>query len=268
MGTETRRRNGFGAAWLAAPLAVLVATLVVARAAPAEPLRVFAAASLTEAFRELKSLYERKHPGETVALYFAGSQILRTQIEQGAAADVFASADLAHADALRNAKLLDAYEIFARNRIVVVVPKGGTDTTLRRLEDLAAPGIRLVVAAAAVPVGHYTSEVFAKLGAAALYGDGFQQRLQANVVSHETNVRAVLSKVALDEADAGFVYATDAATSDKVRTIDIPEPYNVVAEYPIGILTRSAAPEKARALIELVRGNEGRAILRRHGFAR
>jgi molybdate transport system substrate-binding protein len=246
-------------------LAVLVATLCVARAALAEPLRVFAAASLTEAFREITAIYERKHPNDRVSLYLAGSQILRTQIEQGARADVFASADLAHADALRAAELLDAYEIFARNRIVVVVPKGKGKVS--RLEDLGTRGIKLVVAGDAVPVGHYTKEVFAKLGAAKLYGDRFQQQVEANVVSQETNVRAVLSKVALDEADAGFVYATDAATSDKVRTIDIPEPYNIVAEYPIGVVTRSAAPGKARAFVALVRGEEGRAILRKQGFA-
>jgi molybdate transport system substrate-binding protein len=244
---------------------VFVGALCVVRAAPAEPLRVFAAASLTEAFQEMKALYGRKHPTASVALYFAGSQVLRTQIEQGATADVFASADLAHADALRTAKLLDAYQIFARNRIVVVVPQGKGKVS--RLEDLATPGIKLVVAGDAVPVGHYTKEVLAKLDVARLYGDGFQQRVQANVVSQETNVRAVLSKVALDEADAGFVYATDAATSDKIRTIDIPEPYNVVAEYPIGVLTRSAAPERARAFVALVRSEEGRAILRKQGFA-
>jgi molybdate transport system substrate-binding protein len=265
METRIPRRKEFGAAGLAAALAVLVATLGVARAAQAEPLRVFAAASLTEAFQAIKAIYERKHPNDSVELYFAGSQILRTQIEQGAAADVFAAADLAHADALRTAKLLDAYEIFARNRIVVVVPRGKGKVS--RLEDLATPDIKLVVAGDTVPVGHYTKAVLAKLDAAKLYGDGFQQRVQANVVSQETNARGVLSKVALDEADAGFVYVTDAVTSDKVRTIDVPDPYNAVAEYPIGMVARSKAPGKARAFIALVRGNEGPAMLRKQGFA-
>jgi len=256
-----QRRKTLGAAALAA----FVSMLSVEQAVPAETLRVSAAASLTDAFREVAAIYEQRHPGDRVELNFAGSQILRTQIEQGAPADVFASADLLHVDALRSAGLLGSYGIFARNRIVLVVPSG--DAKVGRLEDLGKPGIKIVVAGAAVPVGHYTSDVLAKLDAAGRYGDDFRARAQANVISQETNVRAVLSKVALGEADAGFVYATDAITSSKVRTIDIPDRDNVVAAYPIGILTSAVAPEKAKAFIDLVLGDEGQSILRKYGFA-
>jgi molybdate transport system substrate-binding protein len=244
----------------------LVALLLAARAAHADTLRVSAAASLTEAFQEIAALYEQAQPGDSVELNFAGSQVLRTQIEQGAAADVFASADLVHADALKAGGLLGPYQVFARNRLVVVVPAQGA--RVRGLQDLARPGMKLVVAGPSVPVGRYTTQAIAKLAAAGLFGDDFQARAHANVASQETSVRAVLAKVALGEADAGFVYASDAATApEKVRTLDVPERYNVVAQYPIGVLARSGAAEKARVFVALVTGSEGQAILRKHGFA-
>lgn len=246
----------------------VAAAVLLAAAQPtsAGTLRVFAAASLTDAFHEIAEVYERAHPGDSVELNFAGSQVLRTQIEQGAAADVFASADLAHADALKGAGLLGPHQVFARNRLVVVVP--AHDARVGRLQDLVRPGTKVVVAGATVPVGRYTTQVMSRMAAAGRFGDDFQMRVQANVASQETNVRAVLAKVALGEADAGFVYATDAATlPEKVRMFDIPKRYNVVAEYPIGVVTRSAAAEQAKAFVALVLGQEGQAILRRYGFA-
>ena len=250
----------------AAPLAALMAAAT-AQVASAETVRVFAAASLMEAFRDVAALYEQQHAGDAIELNFAGSQVLRTQIEQGAPADVFASADLAHADALKAAGLLGPHDVFARTRLVVVVPTGSP--RVKGLQDVARPGVKVLVAGPTVPVGRYTTQALARLGAAGLYGDDFQARVQANVVSQETNVRAVLSKVALGEADAGFVYVTDAATAaQKVQVIDIPERHNVVAEYPIGVLTKSAAAAQAKAFVDLVLGPEGQAILRKYGFAR
>lgn len=250
----------------AAPLAALMAAAT-AQVASAETVRVFAPASLVEAFRDVAALYEQQHAGDAIELNFAGSQVLRTQIEQGAPADVFASADLAHADALKAAGLLGPDDVFARNRLVVVVPAGSP--RVKGLKDVARPGVKVLVAGPSVPVGRYTTQALAKLGAAGLYGDDFQARVQANVVSQETNVRAVLSKVALGEADAGFVYVTDATTAaQRVQVIDIPERYNVVAEYPIGVVTKSAAALQAKAFVDLVLGPEGQAILRKYGFAR
>jgi molybdate transport system substrate-binding protein len=225
-------------------------------------LHVFAAASLTDAFREIAAAYEKAHPGVRVELNFAGSQMLRTQIEQGAPADVFASADVVHAEALGRAGLLGPRRLFARNALVVVVPAAGGK--VGRLADLAGPGVKIVIAGPSVPAGRYTSEVLARLGA----DPAFAARLQANVVSHETNVRAVLSKVVLGEADAGFVYATDAAAAKgKVRILEIPPRDNVTSEYPIAAVSRSAAPGPAQHFIALVMGAEGQAILRKHGFA-
>jgi molybdate transport system substrate-binding protein len=248
-----------------AGVAVLACAALAATAAPATTLRVSAAASLTDAFRELAAAYERSHPGLTVELNFAGSQVLQTQIEHGARVDVFASADLAHAQALAKAGLLGPHRVFARNRLVVARPAG--EGKVRRLEDLARPGIRLVVAGPSVPAGRYTAEALGKMSAGP-FGAGFRTSVEANVVSQETNVRAVLAKVALGEADAGFVYATDLVGARGVAAIDIPEACNVIAEYPIGILRESAAPAEAAAFVDFVLSADGQAVLGRHGFTR
>jgi molybdate transport system substrate-binding protein len=253
--------RGSWAALCAGVLWSLTATV-----ASAETVRVFAAASLTDAFGELAATFERTDPQDRVELNFAGSQVLRTQIEQGAPADVFASADLAHAEALRKAGLLGACRVFARNRLVVVAPAG--PGRVRRLRDLARPGVRLVVAGASVPVGRYTAQVLGRLAASGLFGDDFQDRVRANVMSEETNVRSVLSKVALGEADAGFVYATDVARSDKVRPIAVPDRYNVVAEYAVGVVNGASAAGPAQSFVDFVLGPEGQRVLSAYGFAR
>jgi molybdate transport system substrate-binding protein len=255
-------RSGRGAATAAALVSCLA---LVPNVAWAETARIFAAASLTAAFQDLAASYERDHPGNRIEVNFAGSQVLRTQIEQGAPADVFASADLAHAEALRKAGLLGPYRVFARSKVVVVAPSG--DGRVSQLRDLALPGVRIVVAGASVPVGRYASQVLGKMSASGLYGDDFRGRVRANVVSEETNVRAVLSKVALGEADAGFVYQTDVAGSD-VRMIEVPERYNVVAEYAIGVVAGAASADLARSFVDFVVGPEGQGVLGKYGFAR
>jgi molybdate transport system substrate-binding protein len=190
--------------------------------------------------------------------------VLRAQIEQGAPADVLAFADVVHADALRQSGALREYRIFARNALGVVVP--ARDARVRRLGDLARPGVKVVVAGATVPVGRYAMQVLDKLAASGLHGDDFRARVQANVVSQETNVRAVLAKVALGEADAGFVYLTDASVvADRVETLVVPDQYNVVPEYPIARLARSEHPHAA-GFVDWVLGSQGRRVLSRHGF--
>ncbi len=229
--------------------------------ASAETVRVFAASSLTEAFGEIAAVFEAGHPGTRLELSFAGSQVLRTQIEQGAPADVFASADREHADALVRKGLLGPTRVFARNALVVVAPAEAAKVS--SLADLALPGTRVVLAGPAVPAGRYAAEALRRLDAQSGLGAGFGARVRANVVSEETNVRATLSKVLLGEADAGFVYATDAASAAaRVRVLELP--VDVVAEYPIGVLRRAALP--SAAFVDLVLGERGQAILRRHGF--
>ncbi len=244
---------------------VIVITLSSSAIALAETVRVFAAASLTEAFGDIAALYRAQNPEDDVETNFAGSQILRTQIEEGAPADVFASADHAQMDALKTRGLVGPDSVFARNRLVVVTPRD--EPVVRRVVDLARSGVRIVIADGNVPVGRYTTQVLGKMNRAGLFGDDFQKRVMANVVSQETNVRAVLAKVSLDEVDAGVVYATDARTvADKVSVLDIPDRMNVVAEYPIAVLAKCAARAGGARFLALVLSESGQAILAKRGF--
>jgi molybdate transport system substrate-binding protein len=241
----------------------LIGLLAPAAVRAQEPVKVFAASSLMEAFGEIAADFE-KAVGTPVELSFAGSQVLRTQIEQGAPADVYAFADLIHADALKNAGLVRNRDVFTRNALAIVVP--GEGARIRSVQDVARRGMKVVVAGPAVPVGHYTAQVIAKLAASGLYGDDFQTRVLANVVSQETNVRTVLAKVTLGEADAGFVYLTDAKTvADKVGILEIADRYNVVAEYPIGLVAKSKHP-LASSFVERVVSPDGQRVLRKYGF--
>jgi len=207
------------------------------RAAPASSITVFAAASLTEAFTVLGKVFEERVPLR-VAFNFAGSQQLALQIEQGAQVDVFASADQRWMKYLQQRGLtLGTPREFARNRLVIIIPRSNPGK-ITQLQDLARPGLKFVIEADAVPAGRYIREALAKLSRAPGYGPDFAQRVLKNVVSEEDNVKAVVAKVQLGEADAGAVYRTDVtqAVADKIASIDIPDPYNVIASYPIAIV--------------------------------
>jgi molybdate transport system substrate-binding protein len=239
-----------------------------ARSAPRPALTVFAAASLTDAFRDLGRAYEAAHPGASVRFSFAGSQQLAVQIEQGAPADVFASADRRWMEYARDKGVIDGdAPVFARNRLVVIVPRRNP-ARIRRLEDLARRGTKLVVAAGAVPAGSYTREMLAKLAATPGFPAGFDRQVLANVVSEEENVRSVVSKVQLGEADAGVVYRSDVTppVARYVAELAIPDSANVIAEYPIARVKASANAAAAREFIALVTSDEGRRILERHGL--
>ena len=226
-------------------------------------LTVFAAASLRDAFGALGTEFEREHPGVKAQFNFAGSQELRTQIEQGAPADVFAPADTKHMDAAHKAGLVDAPRLFATNAPVIVVPADNPGK-VGELKDLATVK-RLVIGAPEVPIGKYTLEILDK--AKTQYGVDFPSRVQARVVSRELNVRQVLTKVTLGEADAAIVYRTDARSAgDKVRVIEIPAELNVLAEYPIATVARAPNADLARAWVTLVTGPTGQAALEDAGF--
>ncbi len=231
-------------------------------AAPTE-LTVFAAASLREAFEEVGRLYEAATPGAKVRLNLAGSQELRTQIEQGARADVFASADLKHAEALARAGLVDDPTIFARNEPVVVVP-ADNPAGLRVFADLPNAR-RIVVGAPEVPIGAYTLLILGR--AKGPLGADFEARVSARVASRELNVRQVLAKVTLGEADAGIVYRTDArAAKGKVSEIPIPPAVNVVAEYPVSVVRGTKEPTRAAAFVALHLAPAAQARLAAAGF--
>jgi len=241
---------------------VLAVALSARAQGPAEVV-VFAAASLREAFAEMGKRFEATHPGTKVVFNLAGSQELRTQIENGAPADVFASADQKHMQALVAAKLAAAPKVFVRNEPVLVVPKGNP-ARLGGLQDLPKAR-RIVVGVPEVPIGAYTLRILD--AASKQYGGDFRARVEARVASRELNVRQILAKVSLGEADAAIVYRTDASTAkQKVEVIAIPSDLNVVAEYPIAVLTRATQPALADEFVRLVLSPAGREVLASFGF--
>ena len=229
---------------------------------------VFAAASLTDAFGEIASGFEARYAGTHVNLSFAGSSQLRAQILEGAPADVFASADQQNMDQVVAAGRISGNpQVFARNRLVVIVP-AANPAGITTLEDLARPGVKLVLAQPDVPVGFYAREALAKMDGTEPFGAGFAERVLANVVSEETNVRQVVTKVQLGEADAGIVYVSDVTpgVQDQVATIAIPDAFNVIAAYPIAAVSGAPNPAGAAAFVSYVLSVEGQAVLARHGF--
>jgi molybdate transport system substrate-binding protein len=243
--------------------AALVALTACRAPAPEHELVVFAAASLREAFGAIAGDFERARPTVRVTFNFAGSQELRTQIEQGADADVFASADQKHMDALARLGRTRAPALFARNEPVVVVARERA-ASIRSFADLPNAS-RIVVGAPEVPIGRYTGRILDN--AAARLGVDFRARIEAKVASRELNVRQVLAKVSLGEADAGFVYRSDvAAAGDRVATVSIPHEINVVAEYPIAVVADAPHPELARAWVDEVLSPPGQRALAKAGF--
>jgi molybdate transport system substrate-binding protein len=236
-----------------------------ARGGETQEIVVFAAASLREVFQSVAQSFEKQYPKVKVRFNFAGSQDLRVQIEQGAKVDVFASADWKHMKFLVSKMMVVEPAVFARNLPVVVVPKNNP-AKLRSFADLPK-ATHLVVGATEVPIGAYTDEIF--VASAKLYGEAFHQKILARIRSRELNVRQVLTKVVLGEADAGIVYKTDAQTvADRVQTMEIPAAINVVAEYPIAALKAAPEPELARAFVKLVLSKQGQAILADAGFSK
>jgi len=238
-----------------------------ATAAP-RTLTVFAAASLTGAFGDIGKAFEAANPGVAVTFNFAGSQALRTQIEQGATPDVFASADHKNMDPLVQENLVAAggAKDFATNLLVVILPPGNP-ANVQTLSDLTRAGLKIDLADSSVPVGNYARQVLTNMSKDPTYGADYSDKVLANVVSNETDVKAVVSKVDLGEADAGIVYVTDAAAAPGLKSIPIPADYNVIAQYPIATLAASPNPDLASAFVDYVLSADGQAILNKWGFA-
>jgi molybdate transport system substrate-binding protein len=232
-------------------------------------LTVFAAASLKESFSELGKQFEALHPGVKVAINLANSQQLRTQLEEGALADVFASANTKEMNAAIRSSLVvsGTQKTFARNRLVVIYPKDNPGK-LAALADLSRPGLKLDIADRAVPVGQYTLDMLGKMSADPAFGTDFQANVLKNVVSYENDVKAVVSKVSLGEADAGIVYSTDvtAAVAPVLGTLDVPNPFNQLATYPIAVLTAAPEPELAAQYVDLVLSDAGQQVMKSYGF--
>ena len=218
----------------------------------ANEIKVFAAASLTAAFTELGQQYTSANGGTKVTFNFAGSQALATQIRQGAPADVFASADLANMDKVKD--LVATPQNFASNRLAIVVEQGNPKG-VKGLADLADPGLKVVLAAPDVPAGRYAAEALGKADVA------------VKPVSQEDNVKAVVTKVSLGEADAGIVYVTDVtAGGSKVEGVDIPDDHNVTATYPVATVMTAKDQAGAEAFLDLVLSAEGQQVLKKYGF--
>jgi molybdate transport system substrate-binding protein len=232
-------------------------------------LTVLAAASLTESFTELGALFESQHEGVTVSFNFAGSQALAEQLAQGAEADVFASASNKYMTAAIDAGRVaaDTSSVFVYNRLVVIYPKDNPGG-ITELKDLAKSGLKVDLADASVPVGQYALDFLDKATADASFGAQFKETVLSNVVSYEENVKAVVTKISLGEADAGIVYVTDitADAAELVGTIDIPDELNTIATYPIAAVSDSKNAELAQAFVELVLSSDGQAILAKYGF--
>ena len=231
-----------------------------------QTLTVFAAASLTDAFIEIGAAFDVANPGVTTTFNFGGSQTLRTQIEEGAPVDVFASANAKEMDTLVTGSFVtaDIAQVFLTNKLVVILP-ADNPAALEKLEDLANPGIKLVLAAEEVPVGKYSRQAFDLMDAS--FGTGFKDKVLANVVSNEDNVKQVVAKIQLGEADAGIVYTSDAIAAPDLKTIEIPADLNVIAKYPIAPLVNSENTELAAQFIEYVLSAEGQSVLAKWGFA-
>jgi molybdate transport system substrate-binding protein len=234
-------------------LSLMVAGLAAASApgsaAPTARITVYAAASLTDVFPRIDA---------SPRYSFGGSNTLAAQIQHGAPADVFASANMTLPNTLFAKSLCSKPVVFTRNALVIVVPKSNP-AKLRSVYDLTRKGIKLVIAGPGVPVGSYTLQVLRNMN--------LSSAVLAHVVSRETDVREVLAKVALGEADAGFVYATDAKVdAGKVKVIKLPAWAQPKVQYGICIVSGSSNRADAQAFVKKVLSKAGQTKLRRAGF--
>jgi molybdate transport system substrate-binding protein len=237
--------------------AVVVAVALVAAGCssggPRRQVTVFAAASLSAAFNAMAKPFADAHDNFSVTYNFAGSQQLVAQLQQGAKADALATADQTTMASVPAKDRSGSAAVFARNRLVIAVGRGNPKH-VQTLTDLAQPDLKVVIAAPAVPAGKYTSQALAKAG------------VKLNPVSLEDNVEAVVTKVGLGEADAGIVYVTDATGARNVDAVQIPDVYNVIAEYPAVGLNTGSQRAGGQQFVDFLESPSGQSILRRFGF--
>jgi molybdate transport system substrate-binding protein len=229
-------------------------------------LTVLAASSLIDAFGELANRFEEQNPGVRVKQSFESSSTLLAQIQQGAPADVFASAAEEEMDkAVKDGLVKGEPEVFVKNREIVMVPKDNP-ANIRRFRDVAKPDVKLVLAGKDVPAADYALEILGK--ARGEYGADFEKDVLSNVVSRESDVRASVNRVVVGDADATFGYASDYTPHirDKVEIVQIPPDLNIVAIYPIAALEDAKSPELAKMWVELVTSEEGQRVLQKWNF--
>lgn len=239
-------------------LSLLVACSSSAGGSGSSPtITVFAASSLTAAFTKIGSDYEAANPGTDVTFDFGSSTDLAAQIQSEGTADVFASASSAAMDTVASDPGVTDRADFVTNRLVVVTPPGDPGG-VGSIRDLAAPGVQVILGAVGVPVGDYARQ--------ALQNAGVAEEALANVVSNEEDDASIVAKISAGEADAAIVYTSDVTTASGLRSVPIPDAVNVVATYPIAVVSGSSQTAAARAFVRYVTGPSGQATLRGFGF--
>ncbi len=254
-----------GATRTAAP-ATQAVTAAPATAAPVS-LTIFGAASLKGVLDKAKAQYETANPGTTLTISTDSSSALETQIEQGAPADVFLSADTKNPQALVDKGFASgSLVVFAGNELTIVVPTDNPGQVATP-KDLARAGLKIIAAGDNVPITKYANQLVANLAALPGYSTDFAAAYAANVISKEDNVKAVIAKIELGEGDAAIVYVTDAKASTKVATIAIdPDSANVPATYAGVVVKASASGDAAKAFLDWFAGPDGQAVLAGFGF--
>ena len=229
-------------------------------------LTILAASSLIDAFGELGKTFEKQNEGVTVKQSFESSSTLLTQIQQGAPADVFASAAMEEMDtAVEDGLVAGKPQVFVKNREIIMVPKDNP-AGITEFQDVANPGVKLALAQEDVPAADYARQIMDKANAS--YGEDFEKRVLSNVVSREADVRASVNRVVVGDADATFGYASDYTVDirDRVKVVPIPSDLNIIATYPIAALKDAEHPGLAKMWVELVTSKEGQRVLKKWNF--
>jgi molybdate transport system substrate-binding protein len=229
-------------------------------------LTILAASSLIDAFGELGETFEQQNEGVTVKQSFESSSTLLTQIQQGAPADVFASAAQEEmGTAVEDGLVAGQPEVFVKNREIIMVPKDNP-AGIKEFPDVAEPGVKLALAQKNVPAADYALQILDK--ANARYGPSFKKDVLSNVVSREADVRASVNRVVVGDADATFGYASDYTVDvrDRVKVVQIPPDLNIIATYPIAALKDAEDSELAKKWVELVTSKEGQRVLEKWNF--
>ena len=227
---------------------------------------IFAASSLTESLTDVGDLFMANNLGYEVLFNFAGTSTINAQLQQGAKADIFAAASEGQMKIAYEAGLINDYTIFARNKLILITPI--YDSKVDTLDDIGIDGVRVIVANEFVPSGDYFRKVLSAIDKSEEYGDGFYDKVIENVVSEEANVRQVLAKILLGEADAGLVYFTDVMDNnrDLINIITIPNIYMPEILYPMAILNDVLDKTGASKFMEFVLSNEAQNLLSEYGF--
>ena len=254
-----------GATSPSAALATPVATGEVSASANLE-LTVFGAASLKGVLDKAKPGYEMAYPGTMVAVSTDSSSALEMQIEQGAPADVFLSADTMNPKKLVDRGFAEGAAVtFAGNKLAIIVP-AANHAGITTPADLAKSGVKVIAAGPEVPISKYATQLVGNLAKEAGYPADFAAKYAANVASQEDNVKAIVAKIELGEGDAGIVYVTDAKASTKVTPIDVPDTANVPATYAGVVVKASKNAAAAKTFLDWFAGPDGQAILSEFGF--